>query len=149
MVFIKRKSKEKDSIQKIQQEQSERTVPIYEEAYLAYQSICMIDVTFFDAKTPADPFGYVCEGLVELFSDGEIKINSLDKNKTLEDFNVRDLFLASNNINGHDPKYRRNVKFVTRKKEIGLIFKDIKTKGEFWEAFSSVRCSLAARVEET
>lgn len=119
-------------------EQSEKTLQSKEKGHLLYQNGCIIDVTYYDAEKPGDPFGYMSEGVIQLFSDGRIVVYNLIDRRVLEDFNVINLFVANNNINNYDPRYRTHVAFSINTKGIHIIFQSIEIKKEFWDVFTLV-----------
>ncbi len=93
-----------------------------------------IDVTNFDA-TPENPkMGYLCGGIVSVFSDGRIIIHDANEDGVvLEDFHLCDLMHINTNINNYDPDHLTEIALMIPGKSIRITFEDVKTKDRFAE----------------
>jgi len=113
----------------------------YEEmiSNIIFQEYGIIDVTNFDA-TPENPeVGYLCGGIVAVFSDGRIKINDANEGgKLLENFHACDLIRMNSNINSFDLDHITEIALMTRDKSIRIAFTDIKEKQRFVEALENL-----------
>ena len=108
-------------------------------ANIIFQEYGIIDVTNFDA-TPENPeVGYLCGGIVAVFSDGKIIINDANEgNELLEEFHVCDLIRMNSNINSFDPDHMTEIALMTRDKSIRIAFTDIKEKQRLVEALENL-----------
>ena len=99
----------------------------------------IINVTNFDT-TPENPeLGYLCGGIVSVFSDGRIQI--LDANEVgeqLESLHVHDLVRMSTNVNSYDPEHMMEIVLMTQEKSIRITFDDAETKYQFAETLESL-----------
>ena len=106
---------------------------------IVFQEYGIIDVTNFDA-TPENPkLGYMCGGIVAVFSDGRIMIHDANEGgKLLEDFHVCDLIRFNSNINNYDPDHMTEIAMMTSDKSIRIAFPDIEEKQRFVEVMENL-----------
>lgn len=99
---------------------------------MIFQEYGIIDVTNFDA-TPENPeVGYLCGGIVAVFSDGRIIIRDANEGgAVLENFHIGDLIRMNTNINSYDPDHMTEIALMTQEKSIRITFEDTKTKYRF------------------
>lgn len=104
-----------------------------------FQEYGIIDVTRFDA-TPENPeVGYLCGGIVTVFSDGRIIIHDANEGgEQLEGFRVCDLIRINSNINSFDPDHMTEIALMTRDKSIRISFTDIEVKQRVVEALENL-----------
>ena len=107
---------------------------------LIFHEYGIIDVTRFDA-TPENPeLGYLCGGIVSLFSNGRIQI--LDANEggeELESLHVYDLVCMNTNINSFNPEHLSEIALMMKEKSIRITFNDAETKYQFAETLEKLR----------
>ena len=104
-----------------------------------FQEYGIIDVTNFDA-TPENPdLGYLCGGIVSVFSDGRIQIiDANEGGEELESLHVYDLIRMNANINRYDPERKTEIALMTQEKSIRITFNDTKTKYRFAETLENL-----------
>ncbi len=107
-----------------------------------FRDSVIVDVTFFETKTPDDPLGYLCGGIIQVFSDGGIIIYSQDEKSILEKINLKDIIRGRDKINNNDPEFGTMVSLMTCEKGIHIGFESIERKNAFWNAITSVYDSL-------
>ena len=106
---------------------------------ITFQEYGVIDVLNFNASPENPDLGYLCGGIVTVFSDGRIKIYNADKDgELLEDFHVRDLIRVSSNINNFDPEQLTKAALTTRVKQIRIAFKDTEEKYRLAETLGNL-----------
>lgn len=107
-----------------------------------FRDSVIVDVTFFETKTPDDPLGYLCGGIIQVFSDGGIIIYSQDEKSILEKINLKDIIRGRDKINNNDPEFGTMVSLMTFEKAVHISFERIEMKNAFWSAITSVYDSL-------
>lgn len=107
-----------------------------------FRSECTIDVTDFDAK-PGDYIGYTCRCIIEIFSTGRILFSS--GSEILEDIDMGDIVMASDNVNNYDPVHALEISIMTEEKDVRTTFRDKKLKTACWRALRL--CTAHSKVE--
>ena len=102
---------------------------------LLFQGRGLVDVTNFGATSPKEPLGYMCGGIVSVFSDGRIEIRSDDEHgKALEAFCVSDVLQTNSNIGNFDPAFITAVSLMTEEMKIRITFRDAEEKSKYVQA---------------
>lgn len=100
----------------------------------------IIDVTNFDAIPENLELGYLCGGIVSVFSDGRIQILDANEDREeLEYLHVSDFFRMNTNINSYDPDHIAEIALVGQEKSIRVTFNDAETKCRFVDIIEKLR----------
>ena len=104
-----------------------------------FQEYGIINVTNFDA-TPENPdLGYLCGGIVMVFSDGNIRIHDANEGGgELDSFHLRDLIRMNTNINSFDPDHTTEIALLKQEKSIRISFYDAETKNQLAETLRNL-----------
>ena len=127
---------------KIKQEEEQKPAQSKLQKKLMFQNRGIIDVTNFDAMTPDDPLGYARSGVIQLYSDGNLIIYSAVGAELLENINLTDVILGSDNLNNYDSMYITSISLMTREKNIRIDFRTIDIKKEFWDYCTTIYDNL-------
>ena len=103
----------------------------YNETAPVFHREGIVDVTIFDAISPEDSLGYMCDCDISVFQSGKIEIRSLDNEKDLlESFSVMDIVSVSDNINNYDPAHDTEIAVITENKALRIAFHNKESKIE-------------------
>lgn len=104
-----------------------------------FQEYGIINVTNFDATPEKPEVGYLCGGIVAVFSDGRITIQDANEgDAVLESFHVCDLIRMNTNINSYDLDHMTEIALMTQEKSIRITFEDAKMKHRFAETLENL-----------
>jgi len=105
---------------------------------VVFHEKCIMDVTNFNANASGDSLGYLCNCIVSVYSNGLIRVCSVDnENNVLESISVLEIIRANDNINNYDPDYLAVVSVITEKKGFRFSFESVDVKNSFWNALTS------------
>ena len=106
---------------------------------IIFQEYGVIDVTNFNTASENDEIGYLCGGIVAVYSDGRIIIHDAnDGGELLESFHVNDLIRINSNINSFDPDHITEIALMTQDESIRISFNNTEEKQSFSKALENL-----------